>query len=183
MQNIIALLFTLCCIAISFVMAAGTYKCPARTDPKEVMYFTYVKDCRMYYDCTTGVAEKKMCPNGVFFDSRTRSCVNFLKADCSNLTRGCWFGKKMLLIFNGGTGEVAKIATPFKLFAIKRHLDDFLSSARYLDESDVTEVKLPIVPIMCVAGYLHGLHSNTTPTESDLTSLIKSILLNTLAVI
>ncbi|KAI8080567.1 hypothetical protein BDF21DRAFT_399147 [Thamnidium elegans] len=95
----------------------------------------------------------------------------------------CWFGKKMLLIFNGGTGEVAKIATPFKLFAIKRHLDDFLSSARYLDESDVTEVKLPIVPIMCVTGYLHGLHSNTTPTESDLTSLIKSILLNTLAVI
>lgn len=82
MQNIITILFTLSCIAISFVTAVETYACPARTDPKEVMYFTYVKDCRMYYDCTSGVAVKKMCLDGVFFDSRTRSCVTFLKADC-----------------------------------------------------------------------------------------------------
>lgn len=70
--------------------------------------------------------------------------------------------KEDAAIFDGGTGEVAKKTEPSKPFsdrlksvlATKCHLNDFLNSATYLDESNVTEVKFPIVQLMGLDAHL-----------------------------
>lgn len=65
-------------------------------------------------------------------------------------------------LFDGGTGEVAKMAIQSKLFsdklksvlATKCHLNDFLNSARYLDVANVKEIKFPTVQIMGLDAHL-----------------------------
>ncbi|KAI7847743.1 hypothetical protein BDC45DRAFT_525199 [Circinella umbellata] len=71
-------------------------------------------------------------------------------------------------VFDGGTGEVARKATPSKLFsdrlksvlATKCHLNSFLKEATYLKESDITEVRFPIVQMMGLDAHLCVLKLN-----------------------
>lgn len=76
--------------------------------------------------------------------------------------------KEDAAIFDGGTGEVARTATPRKLFsdrlksvlATKCHLNHFLESATYLDEAIVTQIKFPVVQMMGLDAHLCTLRSD-----------------------
>ncbi|KAG2220954.1 hypothetical protein INT45_006487 [Circinella minor] len=91
-----------------------------------------------------------------------------MSTPCKNMNLRFKFDLRLLVwkedgpIFDGGTGEVARRATQAKLFsdrlksvlATKCHLNDFLKAATYLQESEITEIKLPIVQIMGLDAHL-----------------------------
>ncbi|KAI7847744.1 hypothetical protein BDC45DRAFT_575527 [Circinella umbellata] len=90
---------------------------------------------------------------------------------CKDLNLRFKFDLRLLIwkedgpIFDGGTGEVARRATVSKLFsdrlksvlATKCHMNDFFKAVPYLKESEITEIKLPIVQIMGLDAHLCAL--------------------------
>ncbi|CAO3652529.1 unnamed protein product [Mucor hiemalis] len=93
-------------------------------------------------------------------DTMSSACKNINLRFKLDLRPLVW--KEDPAIFDGGTGEVAKKATTAKLYsdrlksvmATKCHLNEFLTSATYLKESIVTEVRFPVVQIMGLDAHL-----------------------------
>ena len=60
----------------------SSFRCP---EPNG--YFEDVKQCDKYYDCQDGVAEERLCPDGLVFDpfSRKREpCDHYFNVDCGD---------------------------------------------------------------------------------------------------
>jgi len=56
-------------LAISGVLGQATFQCPSKG------YFADSEQCDKYYDCYSGVAEEKLCPDGLVFDYRQESSL------------------------------------------------------------------------------------------------------------
>jgi hypothetical protein len=69
------------CFFLSFA-GQSSFRCP---EPNG--YFEDVKQCDKYYDCQDGVAEERLCPDGLVFDpfSRKREpCDHYFNVDCGD---------------------------------------------------------------------------------------------------
>ena len=65
-----------------FFAGQSSFRCP---EPNG--YFEDVKQCDKYYDCQDGVAEERLCPDGLVFDpfSRKREpCDHYFNVDCGD---------------------------------------------------------------------------------------------------
>lgn len=64
MSSIFRLFFTLVCL-FEIEINAQEYECPQRTG-----FFPDPVQCDLYYKCSKGEAEQKLCPDGLVFDDR-----------------------------------------------------------------------------------------------------------------
>jgi len=67
-----------------FTVAAGqsSFRCPEKDG-----YFEDTNQCDKYYDCLDGIAEDRLCPDGLVFDpfSRKREpCDHYFNVDCGD---------------------------------------------------------------------------------------------------
>ena len=77
---------------ISFSPAGqSNFRCPEKDG-----YFEDTNQCDKYYDCLDGIAEERLCPDGLVFDpfSRKREpCDHYFNVDCGDRLdlRKCFF--------------------------------------------------------------------------------------------
>ena len=67
-----------------FFLSAGqsNFRCPEKDG-----YFEDTNQCDKYYDCLDGIAEERLCPDGLVFDpfSRKREpCDHYFNVDCGD---------------------------------------------------------------------------------------------------
>merc|ERR1712156_1292842 len=63
-------------------MGQSNFRCPEKDG-----YFEDTNQCDKYYDCLDGIAEERLCPDGLVFDpfSRKREpCDHYFNVDCGD---------------------------------------------------------------------------------------------------
>jgi len=67
---------------VSIAAGQSNFRCPEKDG-----YFEDTNQCDKYYDCFDGVAEERLCPDGLVFDpfSRKREpCDHYFNVDCGD---------------------------------------------------------------------------------------------------
>ena len=83
-MRILPMFHIICCFKSFFVvcLAQVNYKCP-----KPDGLFPDVSFCDKYYDCFDGIAEVRVCPDGLVFDPLSRKrepCDHYFNVDCED---------------------------------------------------------------------------------------------------
>jgi len=63
--------------------ARGLFQCPNTGDG----YYEDAKQCDLYWDCLDGIAEERLCPDGLVFDPFSRKaepCDHYFNVDCGD---------------------------------------------------------------------------------------------------
>jgi len=70
------------CLIVGFASAQSNFKCP-----KPDGLFPDTSFCDRYYDCFDGIAEVRVCPDGLVFDPLSRKrepCDHYFNVDCED---------------------------------------------------------------------------------------------------
>ena len=62
-------------------------KCPAKNGPVPV-FLADPKDCRVYYECSDGKAEKQTCPGDLLWNSDFQTCDAPSQSPCHKKNKG-----------------------------------------------------------------------------------------------
>lgn len=59
---------------------------PSCENVDEFIYIASLNDCRLYYQCISGIAFQLQCPRGNYFSTERQTCVPYDESDCPLLT-------------------------------------------------------------------------------------------------
>lgn len=79
MKAFLSLAFVSC---FSYVRAQSNFRCPEKDG-----FFEDTAQCDKYYECFDGIAEERLCPDGLVFDPFSRKaepCDHYFNVDCGN---------------------------------------------------------------------------------------------------